>query len=135
MAVSEVTNPTRLQPGNIYIAKGDADIVITTRGGSLVAMAAPSDPTHRWHPSVDRLVRSAMSHLPATNLIGVLMTGMGNDGANAMAELRAAGGFTIAESAETAAVWGMPGELVRLNGASVITGLDDIGTLLRDRMR
>ena len=135
MAVSEVSHLTTLKPGNIYIAKGDADIVISTRGGALVAMAAPSDQAHRWHPSVDRLVRSAMRHLPPADLIGVLMTGMGNDGAAAMSELRAAGGYTIAESEETAVVWGMPGELVRLNGASNITGVDEIGTLLLDRVR
>ncbi|MCB5203812.1 chemotaxis-specific protein-glutamate methyltransferase CheB [Neorhizobium sp. T786] len=130
LEVVEVTGQTRLQPGNVYIAKGDADIIISSRAGSLVAMAAPIDPNSRWHPSVDRMVRSAMKHLPAADLIGVLMTGMGNDGAAAMADLEAAGGRTIAESEETAVVWGMPGELVRLNGASAIRRVDEIGPWL-----
>ena len=52
------------------------------------------------------------------NLIGILMTGMGSDGALAMADLRSRGGKTIAEAQETAVVWGMPGELVRADGAT-----------------
>lgn len=133
LTVSEVTQQIKLEPGNIYIAKGDADIVISSRAGSLVAMAAPSDPTFLWHPSVDRMVRSAMKHLPAANLVGVLMTGMGNDGAAAMAELHGAGGYTIAEAEETAVVWGMPGELVALNAATHIKRLDQIAQCLMDR--
>jgi two-component system chemotaxis response regulator CheB len=132
MTVSEVTQQTKLGPGNIYIAKGDADILISSRAGLLVAMAAPSDQTYRWHPSVDRMVRSAMKHVPAADIIGILMTGMGNDGAAAMAELQGAGGHTIAEAEETAVVWGMPGELVRLNGATEVKRLDEIGPSLLD---
>jgi two-component system chemotaxis response regulator CheB len=81
------------------------------------------------------MVRTAMKHVPAVNLVGVLMTGMGNDGAAAMAELQAAGGYTIAEAEETAVVWGMPGELVRLGGANEIKRVDEIGLTLRDRIR
>jgi two-component system chemotaxis response regulator CheB len=134
MKVTEVTQQTNLEPGNIYIAKGDADIIVSFRGGSLVVMAAPVDENFPWHPSVDRLVRSAMRHVPATNLVGVLMTGMGNDGAAAMTELLGAGGHTIAEAKETAVVWGMPGELVRMNGATEIKRLDQIGQSIIDRL-
>ncbi|WP_312408014.1 chemotaxis response regulator protein-glutamate methylesterase [Rhizobium sp.] len=134
MTVSEVTRPTRLEPGNIYIARGDADVLIASRAGALVAMAAPSDPQYRWHPSVDRLVHSAMKHVPAKALIGVLMTGMGNDGAAAMTDLRSAGGYTIAEAEETAVVWGMPGELVQRDGATEVKRLDEIGQHLLDRV-
>jgi two-component system chemotaxis response regulator CheB len=66
----------------------------------------------------------------AERLIGVLMTGMGNDGASAMAELRRRGGHTIAESEESAVVWGMPGELVRAGGAEVIASLGSISACL-----
>jgi two-component system chemotaxis response regulator CheB len=131
LRVEEVTQPVPLAPGRVFIGRGEADLIVSARGGGLVAMAAPSDPAHRWHPSVDRLVSSAMRHRPATELIGVLMTGMGDDGATAMARMRAAGGLTVAEAEDTAVVWGMPGELVRLGGASVVAPLDAIaGTLL-----
>ena len=72
------------------------------------------------------MVTSALEHYDATQLIGVLMTGMGRDGADAMTELHKRGGKTIAEAESTAVVWGMPGELVKAGGASVIAPLDDI---------
>jgi two-component system chemotaxis response regulator CheB len=134
MKVREVTEQTRIEPANIYIAKGDADILVSSRAGALVAMPAPSDPNYRWHPSVDRMVQSAMKHVPPSDLVGVLMTGMGNDGATAMTALRMAGGHTIAEAEETAVVWGMPGELVRLDGASEVKRVDEIGACLLDRV-
>lgn len=130
LPVVEVTRPVPLVPGQVHIGRGDADLILSRRGDALVAMAAPALPEHRWHPSVERLVTSAMQHLPAGRLVGVLMTGMGTDGASAMARLRAEGGRTIAEAEETAVVWGMPGELVRLDGADAVLPLDAIAGVL-----
>ena len=126
MTVLEVTRPTALLPGHVYIGKGDADMIVSQRPEGPVVMAAPSLPHHRWHPSVDRLVTTAIQHLGARRLIGVLMTGMGNDGAVAMTRLKAEGGRTIAEAEETAVVWGMPGELVKAGGAQVVTPVESI---------
>lgn len=72
-----------------------------------------------------------MAHLPAPQIVGILMTGMGNDGATALAELRAQGGRTIAEAEETAAVWGMPGELVAAGGADWVLPLPEIAGWLQ----
>jgi two-component system chemotaxis response regulator CheB len=116
--VLEVGRPMALLPGCVYIGRGDADIVVTKRASNLAVTIVPVNAGYPWHPSADRLVRSAMEHVPAPQLIGILMTGMGNDGAIAMSELRKQGGNTIAEAEETAVVWGMPGELVRANGAT-----------------
>jgi two-component system chemotaxis response regulator CheB len=132
LTVLEVTRPTPLQPGHAYIGRGDADLILGSRSGGPVALAAPSHPAHRWHPSVDRLVDSAMEHIPPAQLIGVLMTGMGDDGAAAMTRLHAAGGRTIAEAEETAVIWGMPGELVRAGGADAVAPLEDIAGMLAD---
>ncbi len=126
--VQEIVRPTPLQAGCAYIGRGDADIIVSRRSGELVGLAAPAQLDYPWHPSTDRLVRSAMDHLPPSQLIGVLMTGMGNDGAAAMAHLHAKGGKTIAEAEETAVVWGMPGELVKAGGADwvlPVTGIAD----------
>jgi two-component system chemotaxis response regulator CheB len=71
-----------------------------------------------------------MEHVPPDQLIGVLMTGMGYDGAEAMTLLRSRGGKTIAEAEETAVVWGMPGELVRANGADWVLPLPNIAERL-----
>jgi len=130
LTVSEVARTTPLEAGNIYIGRGDADLMITRRGGVLSALPAPSSPDHIWHPSVDRLVASAMKFIAPESLIGVLMTGMGADGASAMTELKAQGGITIAESADTAVVWGMPGALVAADGASIIAPLDRLAAEL-----
>lgn len=132
LRVIEVSRPTPLTPGCVYIGRGDADMIVSQRAAGPVAVSTPSSPEHRWHPSVDRLVASAMACLPAERLVGVLMTGMGNDGARTMAALREAGGRTIAEAEETAVVWGMPGELVRAGGADHITPLDAVADQILD---
>ena len=129
--VLEVTGPTQLRPGCAYVGRGDADIVISKRPAGLIVMSVPAKADYPWHPSTDRLVRSAMEYLPATQLIGVLMTGMGDDGAEAMTILRAGGGTTIAEAEETAVVWGMPGELTRAGGATFVLPLPKISRRLQ----
>jgi two-component system chemotaxis response regulator CheB len=73
-----------------------------------------------------------LAHVAASQIVGVLMTGMGNDGAGAMTRLRAAGGRTIAEAESSAVVWGMPGELVKAGGAQWIEPLDRIGRRLAE---
>jgi two-component system, chemotaxis family, protein-glutamate methylesterase/glutaminase len=130
LTITEVVKPVQLIRGHAYIGMGDADIIVSSRATGLVAMPAPPDPDWPWHPSTDRLVRTAMNHLPASQLIGVLMTGMGSDGAAAMATLRGKGGSTIAEARETAVVWGMPGELVTMNGADRVLPLHEIADCL-----
>lgn len=134
LAVHEVTRTTPLAPGNAYIGKGDADLILSRRGGKLVAMPAPSSASHFWHPSVDRLVESAMRVVTPEKLIGVLMTGMGSDGASAMSTLQAMGGQTIAEAESTAVIWGMPGALVARSAASCVCPLDDIAAELSKRL-
>jgi two-component system chemotaxis response regulator CheB len=129
--VSEVREPTKLEPGCAYIGRGDADVVIAKREGRLIAAPAPPEAGYPWHPSTTRLVESALEQVAPGRLIGVLMTGMGYDGAGAMTRLRALGGGTIAEAEETAVVWGMPGELVKAGGAQWVLPLPKIAGRLR----
>jgi two-component system chemotaxis response regulator CheB len=131
LSVSEVTQPTVLKPGCAYVGRGDADVIISRRVAGWVAMPAPAQKDYPWHPSTDRLVRTAMEIIPPGQLIGVLMTGMGNDGALAMADLRQSGGRTIAEAEDSAVVWGMPGELVKAGGADWVEPLASIASRLR----
>jgi len=131
LSVTEVLQPTVLRPGFVYIGRGDADLIVARRSSGLIAMPAPPHRDYPWHPSTDRLVRSAMDHLPASQLAGVLMTGMGSDGAQAMTLMHQRGGKTIAEAEETAVVWGMPGELVKANGADWVLPLPAIAGCLR----
>lgn len=131
VSVLEVARPVTLEPGCAYIGRGDADVIISKRAAGLVAQPAPSKSAYPWHPSTDRLVRSAMEHVPAHQLVGVLMTGMGDDGASAMAQLHAHGGRTIAEAEQTAVIWGMPGELVKAGGADWVEPLHKIAERLQ----
>lgn len=130
LRVVEVQRPTVLEPGSVYIGRGDADLIVTRRSAGLMAMSAPAEAGYPWHPSTNRLVESALNHVAAAQLIGVLMTGMGNDGAAAMARLHQLGGATIAESQDTAVVWGMPGELVAAGGADWTEPVHKIATRL-----
>jgi two-component system, chemotaxis family, protein-glutamate methylesterase/glutaminase len=131
IAVRELVEPTRLEPGVAYIGKGDADVVVEKRAGKFMGASTASQPDYLWHPSVDRMVRTALEVVEPSQLIGVLMTGMGNDGASAMALLRERGGRTIAESEESAVIWGMPGELVKARGADWVLPLSSIAEQLQ----
>jgi two-component system chemotaxis response regulator CheB len=129
--VVEVDQPKALRPGTIYVGRGDADVMVAPRAAGVIAMPAPAKAGYLWHPSVERMVASALENIDASQMIGVLMTGMGNDGAEAMKRLRQAGGHTIAEAESTAIVWGMPGELVKNGGAEKVRPLEDIaGTII-----
>jgi two-component system, chemotaxis family, protein-glutamate methylesterase/glutaminase len=130
--VVEVDQPMPLKPGTVYIGKGDADVMVAPRAAGLSAMPVPAKAQYLWHPSVERMVASALEHFDAPHMIGVMMTGMGNDGAKAMKRLRQGGGRTIAEAESTAIVWGMPGELVKNGGAEMVRPLDDIAATIID---
>lgn len=130
VSVVEVARQMPVEPGTVYIAKGDADLVVTRRGIGYSATPLPQSDTHIWHPSVARMVESALALLPANRLIAMQLTGMGDDGAEAMARLRAGGGLTIAQDEETSVVFGMPQELIKRGGASVVLPSDAIAEQL-----
>jgi len=130
LRVVEVTGPMPLKRGQIYIGRGNADVVVDRRLGRPVVDTRPEDAKLLWHPSVERLVKSAMAIFDPALLIAVQLTGMGNDGSEAMAGLRKAGGRTIAEHESTAIVYGMPAELVRLGGADKVLPCDRVADQL-----
>ena len=120
LQVAEAASPMPVQAGCIYIAKGGADMVLTERAGRLTVLPKPENADYLWHPSVALLARSALALLPASQLTAVMLTGMGNDGADEFADIRRQGGRTIAESEDSAVVFGMPGELIARGGASMV---------------
>lgn len=120
LEVVEVSQLSKVEVGKVYVARGDSDLVFTTRHGQLYLQPKPVDQTFRWHPSVELLGRSALECCHGEGLIAVMLTGMGNDGAEAFARIYKAGGKTIAESEESAVVWGMPKELIEKRGATLV---------------
>lgn len=126
LEVSEVRQLTPMEPGHVYIARGGADLVVCQRGSRLHLQPQPESAEHLWHPSVERLGRSVLDICQARHLIAVMLTGMGNDGADAFTEIHKRGGRTIAESQESAIVFGMPKELIAQGGASQTLRADQI---------
>jgi two-component system, chemotaxis family, protein-glutamate methylesterase/glutaminase len=120
LAVLEASSPMPLAAGNIYIAKGGADLVVGQRGGKLTLIPKPESRDFLWHPSVELLGRSVLEHFDPSLVVAVMLTGMGHDGADAFTEIKKRGGRTIAESKDTAVVFGMPAELIDRGGASLV---------------
>ncbi|MDR9469465.1 chemotaxis protein CheB, partial [Marinospirillum sp.] len=131
LPVMEVNKPTPLLSGHVYMAQGDKDIEVRRRAGRLMAVPQPQAPERPWHPSADRMVESALELLSADQLIGVLLTGMGDDGALAMQRLHELGGRTLAESEETCVVYGMPRVLVESGGADQVLPIEAIAGQLK----
>jgi two-component system chemotaxis response regulator CheB len=131
LTVQEVSALQRLETGFVYIARGDADLVITQRAGVLYLQPKPADQRYRWHPSVELLGRTALEYCHAPALIAVMLTGMGDDGAEAFSQIHACGGRTIAESEATAVVFGMPKELIQRRGATLVLAADKIAQQLQ----
>lgn len=130
LEVVEASRPMPLEAGCVYIGKGGADMLVGRRSGRLTAIAKPEDNGFLWHPSVELLGRSALEHVKPAGLIGVMLTGMGHDGADSFSEIRRRGGRTIAESQNTAVVFGMPAELIARKGASLTLDADRIADQL-----
>ena len=119
-----------IEPGKVYIGRGGADTLLANRAGRLTVMPSPENSEFLWHPSVELLGRSVMQHYDAKRTTAVLLTGMGHDGSDAFTEIKKRGGHTIAESEDSAVVYGMPAELVRKGGASLILAAEKIAAQL-----
>jgi len=106
-----------LQNGRGYLARGGYHLVARGEEGLL---RLPSSPKTLFMPSVNVTMESVLDTYGGANVIGVLMTGMGDDGADAMVKIRNAGGVTIAEDESTAVVFGMPKEAIARGGAEIV---------------
>jgi len=124
--VTEVSSPMPVEPGTIYIAKGGADMVVVVRGGKLTVLPKPESPKFLWHPSVELLGQSVLEHCDPARVTAVMLTGMGDDGAEAFAAIKKNGGRTIAESEQSCVVFGMPAELIKRGGASLVLAADKV---------
>jgi two-component system chemotaxis response regulator CheB len=131
LEVVEANHPMKVESGTVYIGKGGADMLVTRRAGVLTVLPKPESAEHLWHPSVELLARSALEHVKGPNIVGVMLTGMGYDGADGFTAIKKAGGRTIAESEETAVVFGMPAVLIEKGGASVVVPLDKVASQVK----
>jgi two-component system chemotaxis response regulator CheB len=129
VSVKEAEDGERVLPGHAYLAPGDQHLKLSRSGANYVARLDDGPPVNRHRPSVDVLFHSAATHA-GRNAIGVLLTGMGKDGAAGLLEMRNAGAPTIAQDEASCVVFGMPREAIAIGGASEIISLEDIAPRL-----
>jgi two-component system chemotaxis response regulator CheB len=123
--VKEACDREPLAPGSVYVAPGGMQMEVERAGEGLQARVLPHDGRDLYAPSVDRLFISA-SESCGQGLIAVILTGMGDDGAAAMRRVRERGGKTIAESSDTAIIFGMPNEAIKTGAVDQVLPLDEI---------
>ena len=125
MTVCEATNGQLVLPGHVYIAPGDQHLLLVRDGARYICRLDNGEPVNRHKPSVDVLFRS-VAQQAGRNAIGVILTGMGKDGALGLKEMREAGSPTIAQDEATSVVWGMPGEAFAIGAAVQVLPLNAI---------
>lgn len=125
ISVCEAQDGQQIIPGHAYIAPGDQHLMVVRDGARYVCRLSSGPPVNRHRPSVDVLFRSVAENV-GQNAVGVILTGMGDDGARGMKEMHAAGAPTIAQDEQTSVVWGMPGQAVKQGGVDKIMPLDAI---------
>jgi len=125
MAVCEAQNGQQILPGHAYIAPGDRHLLIERDGARYLCRLSDGPHVNRHRPSVDVMFRSVAQHV-GPNAVGVLLTGMGDDGARGLKEMMERGAGTIAQDEATSVVWGMPGTAVRLGAAMHVLPLQHI---------
>ena len=128
--VVEARGGEAVVPGTVLLAPGGRHLSVRRIGGRLLAQVAHGEPVKRHRPSVDVLFRSAAQAVGGRG-VGVLLTGMGDDGADGLLEMRRAGARTIAQDEASSVVWGMPREAVLRGAAGEVLSLDRIGASLR----
>jgi two-component system, chemotaxis family, protein-glutamate methylesterase/glutaminase len=134
ISVKEATDGERLLPGHAYIAPGGRHLRIDRSGANYLARLDDSEPVNRHRPSVDVLFHSVATHA-GPNAVGVMLTGMGKDGAAAMRAMFDAGAHNIAQDEASCVVYGMPREAVAAGGVHDITALQDIARRVLDSLR
>lgn len=125
ITVKEGEHGERIVPGHAYIAPGGRHMVLRRSGAYYQTELNDEEPVNLHRPSVDKLFLSAAPNV-GVNAVGVLLTGMGKDGALGMQALQKSGVYTIAQDEASCVVYGMPREAVRLGAASAVLPLSDI---------
>jgi two-component system chemotaxis response regulator CheB len=129
MRVVVATHGEPLETGVAYLAPGDTHLMVEQKGGRLVACLRRLPPMHHQRPAVDVLFQS-VARIRGVPIVGVLLTGMGADGADGMVALRGAGHETIAEDSRSCVVFGMPREAIARGGASRILMLEQMPAVI-----
>jgi len=131
ISVKEAAHGDRVLPGHAYIAPGHSHLLLARSGANYVAHLEQTPPVNRHRPSVDVLFRSAAQHA-GKNAVGVILTGMGKDGALGMLEMKDAGAHNFAQNEATCVVYGMPREAVHVGAVHEVGALGDLPRMVLD---
>jgi two-component system chemotaxis response regulator CheB len=127
--VREAVDGERLMPGQVLIAPGGKHLMLRRSGACYYAEVVDGPPVNRHKPSVDVLFRS-VAKCAGANALGVIMTGMGDDGARGLLEMQQAGAATVAQDEGSCVVFGMPKEAIKLGAAQRVLPLGLIAQAL-----
>lgn len=125
LSVCEPTDGQHIMAGHVYIAPGGRHLLVERDGARYRCRLSDGPPVNRHCPSVDVLFRSVAQQV-GPNAVGVILTGMGDDGARGLKEMHAAGAPTIAQDEHSSVVWGMPGAAVKMGAVDDVMSLDKI---------
>lgn len=129
VSVKEADHGERVLPGHVYLAPGNRHLLLKRSGANYVTELSDGPPVSRHRPSVDVLFRSA-ANCAGKNAIGIIMTGMGDDGAAGMLEMYQAGAHTLAQDEATCVVFGMPKEAIIRGGVAEVVPLPELSKRL-----
>lgn len=132
--VAEAKGGERILPGHAYLAPGGFHLLVTRSGADYVLKLSETEPVHRHRPAVDVMMES-VARVGGKNVIGVLLTGMGKDGAKGMLDIRNSGGYTFAQDEQSCVVYGMPKEAVNLGGVNETLDLEEIGPAVLKKLK
>lgn len=133
ITVKEAVHGERVLPGHAYIAPGDRHLLLGRNGANYICQLSDAEPVNRHRPSVEVLFRSGQEISPR-NIVGVMLTGMGKDGAQAMADMKTAGSYNICQDEASSVVFGMPREAIALGAADEVVALNQIAKRLLDHL-
>ena len=133
IAVAEAADGERVLPGHAYIAPGDRHLKLARSGAHYLVALDDAAPVNRHRPSVEVLFRSA-AQVAGRNVLGVMLTGMGRDGAQAMLELKQAGAFNLAQDEASCVVFGMPKEAIAVGAVDEVLPVTKIAERLLARL-
>ena len=133
ISVVEAAGGERILPGHAYIAPGHSHLLLARSGANYMTQIEQSEPVNRHRPSVDVLFRSVALHA-GKNAVGVIMTGMGRDGAAGMLEMRHAGAYNFAQDEASCVVFGMPKEAIAAGAVQEVGPIDRLASMVLDHL-
>lgn len=133
ISVKEAGDGERILPGHAYVAPGNWHLLLRRSGANYMTQLSDAEPVNRHRPSVDVLFRSAAEHA-GRNVVGVILTGMGKDGAQGMLAMKQAGAYNFAQDEASCVVFGMPKEAIAAGATDETLPLRDMARAVIQRL-